>query len=618
MKKKILLGTLFVTLLLVFTVCIPLFSAQPFTETDRKTTSQNRDTDPFLYDTDYDGFFHYQEYIAGIDPNNDNNSPCVNHPPHVPSNPNPSNKATGVDVNADLSWTGGDPDAGDIVTYDVFYGITNPPPKIISNQSGTTSVLPALAYNTRYYWKIVSWDNHGASTHGPIWSFVTMQAPNHPPNIPSNINPPNGTTGVDINADLSWTGGDPDVGDTVTYDVFFGTVSPPPKIANNQSGVSYNLPTLTYNTRYYWKIISWDNHGASTPGEISMFITMQQPNNPPYVPNNPNPANGTININVNIDLSWNGGDPDPGDTVTYDIIFAKLGDLVKVITNYPFETYDPEILEYNTTYYWSIISHDNHGAITNGPIWNFTTKQKEVINHPPTQPNLTGPTVGTKRVEYTFFTNATDPDGDQVLYNISWGDGNTSGWLGPYASGETIDVRHLWTALGIFDVTVKAKDIHDAESDWSTRIPINISYVKNIVINNIKLGYLYFRFFSDKSYAYIHLFEILNMSVILGFSLDVNASVSESVHSVRFNVTRLFTGEQTSMLDEDMTDGATAFFDLTTGFLSIAAHAYDINGSEIGNQTIDFVVFIKPNFVGGPGRHIGSVVQNHSAERVKI
>ena len=27
----------------------------------------------------------------------------------------------------------------------------------------------------------------------------------------------------------------------------------------------------------------------------------------------------------------------------------------------------------NTTYYWKIISHDNHGATTQGPIWAFTT-----------------------------------------------------------------------------------------------------------------------------------------------------------------------------------------------------------------------------------------------------
>ena len=60
---------------------------------------------------------------------------------------------------------------------------------------------------------------------------------NLPPNQPSSPNPANGATNVPINSDLSWTGGDPNPGDTVTYDVYFGTSSTPPKVGYNQSAV---------------------------------------------------------------------------------------------------------------------------------------------------------------------------------------------------------------------------------------------------------------------------------------------------------------------------------------------------------------------------------------------
>ena len=46
----------------------------------------------------------------------------ANAPPAVPSNPGIPDGATGVSTSPTLSWTGGDPNAGDAVVYSLYLG----------------------------------------------------------------------------------------------------------------------------------------------------------------------------------------------------------------------------------------------------------------------------------------------------------------------------------------------------------------------------------------------------------------------------------------------------------------------------------------------------------------
>jgi len=101
-------------------------------------------------------------------------------------------------------------------------------------------------------------------------------------------------------------------------------------------------------------------------------------------------------------------------------------------------------------------------------------------NQPPLKPQTpSGEANGKINVEYTYTSSTTDPDGDQVSYWFDWGDGTNSGWVGPYASGATGSVKHMWTAKGNFNIKVKAKDTFDAESSWSDPLPITMPYMFN-------------------------------------------------------------------------------------------------------------------------------------------
>jgi hypothetical protein len=86
-------------------------------------------------------------------------------------------------------------------------------------------------------------------------------------------------------------------------------------------------------------------------------------------------------------------------------------------------------------------------------------------NLPPNKPWVDGPTIA-KPGTYLYSFNATDPNGDNVSYFIDWTDNSTTGWIGPYHSGEEIKVKHTFRYLGTYTIRAKAKDIYNIEGDW--------------------------------------------------------------------------------------------------------------------------------------------------------
>jgi hypothetical protein len=94
-------------------------------------------------------------------------------------------------------------------------------------------------------------------------------------------------------------------------------------------------------------------------------------------------------------------------------------------------------------------------------------KVADFENQRPTPPVITGPSVGKKETWFDFNIVSTDPDKENLSYYIDWDDGNDEGWLGPYVSGNEIEVRHYWLWEDTFIIKVKAEDVYGGESDWS-------------------------------------------------------------------------------------------------------------------------------------------------------
>jgi len=182
----------------------------------------------------------------------------------------PPNGATVVEVSQTLVWKGGDDDdSGDAVTYDVYLGAGVLPSTPVAQQSDKTLSVTDLSSGDTYYWMVTATDSHGGVVNGPTWTFTIDNFPAEP----SNPSPATGATVVGVSPTLSWTGGgDPDVDDTVTYDVQFGTDNPPiTTVAMDQSAPSLAMPHLTPDVTYYWRVIAKDNHGATTQSPTWLF-----------------------------------------------------------------------------------------------------------------------------------------------------------------------------------------------------------------------------------------------------------------------------------------------------------------------------------------------------------
>lgn len=105
-----------------------------------------------------------------------------------------------------------------------------------------------------------------------------------------------------------------------------------------------------------------------------------------------------------------------------------------------------------------------------------TTTISAINNSPPSAPGIAGPSQVKVETSYTYQLSSVDPEGDLIFY-ITEIDGVSSGWMGPYDSGEPCIFSHTWSEQGEHVLKAKAKDEHEAESGWS-QLSISCSKTK--------------------------------------------------------------------------------------------------------------------------------------------
>ncbi|MEJ2703231.1 MAG: LamG domain-containing protein [Sedimentisphaerales bacterium] len=278
-----------------------------------------------------------------------------------------------------LSWKAGQlADSHDVYLGDDFDAVndaTRDSEIFRGNQVDTFSVagFPGFAYpdglvpGTTYYWRIdeVNDANPNSPWKGPVWSFSI------PPKTAYNPTPADGAAVADgNNVTLTWTPGFGAILHTVYFGDDFDQVSNAAG-AGPVGGASYKPGPLEREKVYYWRVDEFDGAGTYK-GEVWSFTT-------PGAVGNPQPAYGATDVAMNATLSWTPADSAASHqlyvgTDAQDVRNADTGaPEYKGSASLGDESYDPGLLDADTTYYWRVDEVDGQGNVAKGPLWIFTT-----------------------------------------------------------------------------------------------------------------------------------------------------------------------------------------------------------------------------------------------------
>ncbi|HUH46273.1 MAG TPA: hypothetical protein VLZ54_03900, partial [Arenibacter sp.] len=151
--------------------------------------------------------------------------------------------------------------------------ITNTTQTIVAK--GTSAKLP-IEKGMPYFWMVVSRNSKVRETaKSDTWLFYNAGSTTTYAPFPAEIiSPKTGTTvAKDINNEvlLDWEGADVD-NDLAGYEVYFSIETPPTTLIGTlPSGRSELKVSVSSNTVYYWRVVTFDREGNSATNAISEF-----------------------------------------------------------------------------------------------------------------------------------------------------------------------------------------------------------------------------------------------------------------------------------------------------------------------------------------------------------
>jgi len=334
----------------------------------------------------------------------------------------------------------------DILTWSL---VTNAGFLSIDPDTGVLSGTPENSHVGSYYVNVSVDDGNGGSDFSNFTLVVSNV--NDPPNAPSNPNPGNGNTGVDLSPVLSVNVSDPD-GDILNVSFYDGSDNLIGIDIGVASGdiASVSWSSLSYLSMYSWYAVANDSEFENKSDTWSFTTKKKQSqdrsngkNNPPIADASASETFGFLEEMINFDgslssddghiinFTWDFGDGATGygETTTHN--YSDIGTYTVTLT----VTDDDD--KKDTDEVTVTI------AIANSPITIITTE---------------GTTTGDVNKEYTYTVNSTDSDSnDTVIYTFDWGD-ETNTISSVLSRNTSFNTTHSWSKYGIYTVTITAED----------------------------------------------------------------------------------------------------------------------------------------------------------------
>ncbi len=276
-----------------------------------------------------------------------------------------------------LQWTAST--AG--VTYEYCLKANNNKPtcpghKWISAGSAISVPLQGLTPGATYYWQVRATDATGTTeADAGAWWWFTIQTNANLPGAFTKLSPTDASTNVPVTGlVLSWSTS----ARATRYDYCYDTVNNnlcDGAWVNAGTANTVTLPTLAYNTLYYWQVRSVNTYGniQADDGTWWWFWTRTAP---PGAFSKLSPENGATDQLTSLTLSW---EATAGATYQYcyDTAFGStcINDGAWTSTG---STTSANLtgLSYDTTYYWQVKA-TNGSTVTlanDGAYWSFTTQ----------------------------------------------------------------------------------------------------------------------------------------------------------------------------------------------------------------------------------------------------